>query len=76
MDSEKITKISSDINELWSSIENNELRKIKETWNGSLSEEYVSKFDNVNETINKINEKLNRLKNKLAEDNKKQEVKE
>ena len=61
----KINKITDEFNEIWDDIKFNDLRSIKQSWDGNLSSEYVSKFDNVDKIVSNINIKLNELKSVL-----------
>ena len=61
----KIDNISSNLNEIWNGIKYDELKNIRDAWDGNLSEEYISKFDNVDKIISNINFKLNELKTLL-----------
>ncbi len=58
----QLSKISSDINETWDSIKLNDLKAIRDSWEGSLSEDYVEKYKNLDDTIEKINSKLDLIK--------------
>ncbi len=65
----KIDKVVNDFNEIWDDIKFNDLRAIKQSWDGNLSSEYVSKFDNVDKIVSNINVKLNELKSILEKNN-------
>ena len=57
----KIKEIEKKINDSWNEIKNYDANKIKESWEGSLGDFYLDKFDEIDKTISLINSNLELL---------------
>ena len=58
----KIEESINKIDEIWDDIYFSDTKKIKESWDNSLSEFYLDEFKKTNNTISLINSKLKVLK--------------
>ena len=50
----EIDKISNEIRSLWSDLNTYDVNKLNDSWNDPVAKEYISKVQNVDNTINKI----------------------
>ena len=58
----KIDDSKNKINSIWEEMKYQDLRKIKESWDTSLSDDYLEKFQIINSTILDIESELDLLK--------------
>lgn len=72
----KIDKTSDKIYNYWNEIKNNQMSKLREKWDDSVSEEYIKEVNKVDGVVNKILDRLEDLKEMWERHEEYEEVKD